>query len=99
MDDDWMALDYVIEKWAKRKFNWLVDTNSKYINIRVDSRDDHCVVSLRDGTLLKNKVEFDAWFEGCENSATTGMYQRSKNGLCRGTDTIGVINVGSRNDV
>lgn len=75
MKNDWIPLDYIIDKWSKRKFNWLVDPDTKYISIRIDSRDDRCVITLRNGHILKNQKEFDEWFDACEKKVTSSMYE------------------------
>ena len=52
----WIPLENVIEivKDASRRvhdgWNWYRNTRCKYINVRIDMRDGHCVIQDRHGT-------------------------------------------------
>lgn len=60
----WIPLDYVIAKLKERKFSWLANWDLKYINIRIDMRDDHCVVLDRhDKVLAESKEQLDELFK------------------------------------
>lgn len=60
----WIPLKKIIKHLENRKFNWLADGRTKYLQIRIDTRDDHAVLLDRDGNVLaKSEKELDALFE------------------------------------
>lgn len=57
---DWFKFKYVAEQLDNRKWWWGSGASQlKYINIRVDTRDNHCVVTFEDrnGKVFADSLE------------------------------------------
>lgn len=53
----WIPADYLLDKIKNRRFNWLASTQLKYLDIRIDTRDDHAILLDRHGKVVATTVE------------------------------------------
>lgn len=50
---DWVSIDEVIkilEKMKREEWTWMANSKCKYLNLRVDMRDGHCVIRDRNNS-------------------------------------------------
>ena len=62
---DWENIDEVIkvlEKMKREEWTWMKNSRCKYLNLRVDMRDGHCVIKDRNGLPI-NIEELNFQFE------------------------------------
>lgn len=67
----WIPLDHVITRIKNRKWFWSgCASHLKYINVRIDTRDDHAIVLDRDGKIVaRDQEEFDQLFDELDAQA------------------------------
>lgn len=71
----WIPLDYLMRKIAERRFSWLVNSQTKYLQVRIDTRTDDAVLLDRDGKLLAStKEELDDLFGKLNHKADSNKF-------------------------
>lgn len=71
----WIPFDKIVEKIKTRKFNWLLESRTKYLVIRIDTRDDYATLSDRDGKLIAStEEELDKFFDKLNKKAENNMF-------------------------
>lgn len=82
MRKTWIPLTYVTEKLEKRKWWWGQDFSMKYLDIRVDTRDNYCTVWNNKGECIAStKEELDALFDKMDKELhhKTLTFQKMRN--------------------
>ncbi len=52
MSNNWIPLDDVLAVLNDPEWSWVRNMDCKYVEIRVDTRDNHCVIRARDGSAI-----------------------------------------------
>ncbi len=52
MSDRWIPIKEILEVTSSTDWSWVANSKCKYLNIRMDTRDGHCVLSDRNGNSL-----------------------------------------------
>ncbi len=47
MSNEWISIEEIIEVTSSKDWTWMKNSRCKYLNIRMDTRDGHCLISDR----------------------------------------------------
>ena len=67
----WNSVEEVLAVLNDPEWRWIRNTRCKYVELRIDTRDNHCVIRDRDGnpiTLEELKYQYKDSEDECENS-------------------------------
>lgn len=68
-----------MKKINERRFSWLVDSRTKYLVVRIDTRTDHAILMDRDNKIIaQDKADLDDFFGKLNHKADSNSWSSRK---------------------